>query len=108
MSPRQGECPGAIPGSRTIQFAILISDFRFLISEQAARQHAAESPKLRSLGAAPRQPAKSQIENRKFFGGGRGRQAMRLPCKQVDAGALPADSTIRFGRESMGGGNSNR
>ena len=25
---------------------------------------------------------------------GRGRQAMPLPCKQVDAGALPADSTI--------------
>ena len=24
---------------------------------------------------------------------GRGRQAMHLPCKQADAGALPADST---------------
>ena len=27
------------------------------------------------------------------FSWGRGRQAMHLPCKQVDAGALPADST---------------
>ena len=25
---------------------------------------------------------------------GRGRQAMHLPCKQVDVGALPTDSTI--------------
>jgi hypothetical protein len=25
---------------------------------------------------------------------GRGRKVMRLPCKQADAGALPADSTI--------------
>src|SRR6266699_5408086 len=52
---------------------------------QAARQHAAESPKLSSLRAARRQPA--------IFIWGRGRQAMHLPCKQVDVGALPTDST---------------
>ena len=28
------------------------------------------------------------------FSWGRGRQAMHLPCKQVDVGALPTDSTI--------------
>ncbi len=47
---------------------------------------AAESPKLRLPGAAPGRRA-----NRLW---GRGRQAMHLPCKQIDAGALPADSTI--------------
>ena len=31
---------------------------------------------------------------------GRGRQGMHLPCKQVDAGALPADSTIFKLRET--------
>src|SRR5881394_1468017 len=44
MSPRHGGSPGAIPGSRTN-------------SLQAARQHAAESPKLSLLRAARRQPA---------------------------------------------------
>ena len=44
MSSCQVDGPGAIPGSRT----------NFL---QAARQHAAESPKLSSLRAARRQPA---------------------------------------------------
>ena len=53
---------------------------------QAARQHAAESPKLSSLRAARRQPA--------IFIWGRGRQAMHLLCKQVDVGALPTGSTI--------------
>ena len=28
------------------------------------------------------------------FSWGRGRQVMHLPCKQVDVGALPTDSTI--------------
>src|SRR6266542_134732 len=68
-----GHHPGAIPGSRTN-------------SSQAARQHAAESPKLSSLRAARRQPA--------IFIWGRGRQAMHLPCKQAYVGALPTDSTI--------------
>jgi hypothetical protein len=31
---------------------------------------------------------------------GRGRQAMHLPCKQVDVGALPTDST-RFNRGKL-------
>src|SRR5439155_16985209 len=53
---------------------------------QAARQHAAESPKLSLLRAARRQPA--------IFIWGRGRQEMHLPCKQAYVGALPTDSTI--------------
>ena len=73
IPPRHGGSPGAIPGSRT----------NFL---QAARQHAAESPKLSLLRAARRQPA--------IFFWGRGRQAMHLPCKQAYVGALPTDSTI--------------
>src|SRR5215813_3418125 len=52
---------------------------------QAARQHAAESPKLSLLRAARRQPA--------IFIWGRGRQAMHLPCKQGYVGALPTGST---------------
>src|SRR5437764_8198727 len=72
MSSCQVDGPGAIPGSRTN-------------SLQAARQHAAESPKLSSLRAARRQPA--------IFIWGRGRQAMHLPCKQAYVGALPTDST---------------
>lgn len=67
-----GHHPGATPGSRTH-------------SSEAARQHAAESPKLSSLRAARRQPA--------IFIWGRGRQAMHLLCKQVDVGALPTGST---------------
>ena len=55
------------------------------IHSQAERQHAAESPKLSLLRAARRQPAIFR---------GRGRQAMHLPCKQADMGALPTDSTI--------------
>ncbi len=73
MSSCQADGPGATPGSRTN-------------SSQAARQHAAESPKLSLLRAARRQPA--------IFIWGRGRQAMHLLCKQVDVGALPTDSTI--------------
>ena len=42
-------------------------------------------PKLSLLRAARRQPAIFR---------GRGRQVMHLPCKQVDMGALPIDSTI--------------
>jgi len=71
MAPRQGACPGATPGSRT--------NFLYV-----ARQHAAESPKLSLLRAARRQRAN-------FWG--RGRQAMHLPCKQANVGALPTDST---------------
>src|SRR5437773_12104883 len=72
MSSCQVDGPGATPGSRTN-------------SLQAARQHAAESPKLSLLRAARRQPA--------IFIWGRGRQAMHLPCKQGYVGALPTDST---------------
>src|SRR6266568_8052785 len=72
MSSCQVDGLGAIPGSRTN-------------SSQAARQHAAESPKLTLLRAARRQPA--------ILIWGRGRQAMHLPCKQAYVGALPTDST---------------
>ena len=72
MPPRHGGRPSAIPGDRTK-------------NSQAERQHAAESPKLSLLRAARRQPAIFR---------GRGRQVMHLPCKQVDMGALPIDSTI--------------
>ena len=74
MSPRHGGCPGATPGSRT--------NFHYIGRAPAC---AAESPKLSLPGAAP-----GRLAN---FQWGRGRQVMHLPCKQVDAGALPADST---------------
>ena len=52
----------------------------------AERQLARPSLQNLSLpGAAPGRRANFR---------GRGRQAMHLPCKQADAGALPADSTI--------------
>ena len=76
MSPRHGGCPGATPGSRT--------NFHYVSRAPAC---AAESPKLSLPGAAP-----GRLANFHFWG--RGRQAMHLPCKQADAGALPADSTI--------------
>ena len=73
MAPRQGACPGAIPGNRTI-------------FPQAARQLA-------------RQSLQNSVGSGQHRGGlpiswGRGRQVMHLPCKQVDVAALPTDSTI--------------
>ncbi len=70
MAPRHGACPGAIPRNRT----------NFLTSRAPAR--AAESPKLSLPGAAP-----GRLAN---FTRGRGRKVMHLPCKQAQAGALPA------------------
>jgi hypothetical protein len=70
MAPRHGACVGAIPASRANH------------TPRASR--AAESPKLSPRGAAPRRRANFR---------GRGRQAMRLPCKQAHVGALPTDST---------------
>ena len=52
---------------------------------------------------AVRQPAHQSLQNSVCsgqhrgglpFSWGRGRQVMHLPCKQVDVGALPTDSTI--------------
>jgi hypothetical protein len=71
MVPCQGACPGAIPGNRT--------NFR-----QVAHQ-----------------PVQPSLQNSACLGQhqgglpfwGRGRQAMHLPCKQADVGALPTDST---------------
>src|SRR5258705_5692323 len=76
-----------LPPGRCLRTATIRAQFPAgaRIFLQAARQHAAESPKLRSLRAARRQPA--------IFIWGRGRQAMHLPCKQAYMGALPTDST---------------
>ena len=88
MSPRQGECSGATPGSRTnffgCTFVSHFSAFRIPISRAPAC--AAESPKLSLPGAAP-----GRLAN---FQRGRGRQVMHLPCKQAHMGAVPIDSTI--------------
>ena len=115
MSSCQVDGPGAIPGSRTSlrpqrrsgrwavapnrsaggldRNALHRASARQANSSQAARQHAAESPKLSLLRAARRQPA--------IFIWGRGRQAMHLPCKQAYVGALPIDSTsLRLRRRS--------
>ena len=54
------------------------------ISTGRAPACATETPNLSWLGATPRRPAN-------FWG--RGRQVMHLPCKQVDEGAIPSDST---------------
>src|SRR3954465_8598191 len=102
MPPCQGDCPGAIPGSRT----------RFL--HRSRTSGAAESPKLSLPGAAPGRPAILEVRNGECGVGsssescelivglalrrrnatvqkrGRGRQVMHLPCKQAEAGALPA------------------
>jgi len=101
MASRHGACPGAIPGNRTNSFAI--SDLRLTICcaaranvDQAARQLAQQS--LQNSVCVGQHH--SGLPNRKLkivnhkFSGGRGRQVMHLPCKQVDVGALPTDSTI--------------
>src|SRR5215471_6087850 len=88
MSPRQGECPGATPGSRTnflgCTFASHLSVFRNPISRAPAR--AAESPKLSLPGAAP-----GWLAN---FHGVVADKVMHLPCKQPHMGAVPIDSTV--------------
>ena len=90
MAPRHGACPGAIPGNRTTFFrkAIRLSLRHVPKSDFLSRAPAcaAESPKLRLPGAAPGRLASVH--------GGCGREVMHLPCKQAQAGALPAASTI--------------
>ena len=56
------------------------------------RNRVSKTPSARGSTEAACQ---SEISNLKseIHGRGRGRQAMHLPCKQADAGALPADST---------------
>ena len=56
------------------------------ISKQAEHQ-----PRSR---VSKTQLARGSTEAACQFFRGRGRQAMHLPCKQANAGALPADSTI--------------
>ena len=95
MAPRQGACPGATPGSRTS-----LRSSSYDVAGQSSLF------KLRSPNRSPhaeRQLAQPSLQNSVCsgqhrgglpFSRGRGRQVMHLPCKQVDAGALPADSTI--------------
>jgi hypothetical protein len=73
MAPRQGACPGAIPGNRTN----LLTPSASLRNRVSKTQFAWGSTKAACQ-----------------FSRGRGRQAMHLPCKQADVGALPTDSTI--------------
>jgi len=67
-----GHQPGAIPGDRT----------NFLTPSASLRDRVSKTPSAWGSTKAACQ-----------FSWGRGRQAMHLPCKQADAGALPADST---------------
>ena len=83
MAPCQGARPGAIPGNRT----------NFLHRPRASLRDRVS--KTQSAWGSTK--AACQIVNRQSkiinFFRGRGRQAMHLPCKQVDVGALPTDST---------------
>ena len=92
---RHGRCPGALQfaaangvtwGTHVVRLAKPIPGNRTNPNSQAAPACATESRKFRRLGAAPRRPANHSW--------GRGRQVMRLPCKQVNEGALPFGSTI--------------
>ena len=69
MASCQGARPGAIPGNRTN----LDTPCASLRSRVSKTQH-----------------ARGSTEAACQFSWGRGRQAMHLPCKQADAGALPA------------------
>ena len=73
MASCQGARPGAIPGNRT----------NFLHRPRAS---------LRDR-VSKTQSAWGSTKAACQFSWGRGRQAMHLPCKQVDVGALPTDST---------------
>src|SRR5665213_3283702 len=72
IPPCHGGSPGATPGSRTNS------------KTSRAPACAVESPKLSLPGAAP-----GRLANVLIFRG-RGRKVMHLPCKQAQAGALPA------------------
>ena len=72
MAPRQGACPGATPGNRTN-----------LLTPSASLRN--RVPKTQFAWGSTRAACQSFR--------GRGRQAMHLPCKQADVGALPTDST---------------
>lgn len=73
MASCQGARPDAIPGNRT----------NFLHRPRAS---------LRTRVSKTQSAWGSTKAACQFFRG-RGRQAMHLPCKQVDVGALPTDST---------------
>src|SRR5262249_14399953 len=91
MSPRQGECPGATPGSRTnflgCTFASHLSVFRNPISRAPAR--AAESPKLSLSGAAP-----GWLAN---FHGVVADKVMHLPASNLIWGRYPSTPPFHHG-----------
>ena len=114
MSPRHGGRPGATPGSRTI----LIADCQLPIDRPRASQRSRVSKTQLARGSTEAachfhlrftiydlratcefvviEWNNALFVNRKssiVSSRGRGRQAMHLPCKQANAGALPADST---------------
>src|ERR1700685_4332780 len=92
MSPRQGGCPGAIPGNRTN--LITICDLRLTSSRTGCASARGEVSKtLLTPGGTEATRHLVNQKNQKFVRG-RGRQAMHLLCKQVDVRALPTDSTI--------------
>jgi hypothetical protein len=72
MSPRQGGCPGAIPGNRT---------------------NSIKSRTSLCGRVSKTQPAWGSTRATCQYIWGRGRRVMHLPCKQTQAGALPAAST---------------
>ena len=80
MASRQGACPGAIPGNRTNY------------SNKSRTSLCSRVSKTQLAWGSTRATC--------HFFGGRGRQAMHLPCKQVDVGALPTDSTNFLLRET--------
>lgn len=110
IPPRHGGCPGATPGNRTI----LRSEptLRWVRAKDVLRslgeggRNRASGSELRMAGQFPqaaRQLAQQSLQNSARsgqhrgglpFSRGRGRQVMHLPCKQVDEGAIPSDSTI--------------
>ena len=95
MAPRQGACPGAIPGNRTnlLNYEVRMQNDEVVYAARQLAQQGLQNSAYSGQhgGGLPNQ--KSQIANQKFPRG-RGRQAMHLPCKQAYMGAVPIDSTI--------------
>ena len=86
MSTGEG-CPPQLQRRRAFRFLLRGCGWQANSKTSRAPACAAESPKLSLPGAAPGRLAILLTL------WGRGRQAMHLPCKQADVGALPTDST---------------
>src|ERR1700722_4682809 len=93
MRPRQGRCPDAISGNRTIPFTISDCGFR-----EAAHQPCSRISKIQLVCGSTTVACQFVIRKSKIanFKRGCGRQAMHLLCKQGYVGALPTNSTILF------------